>query len=109
MLSGVGDLGRGDEAREAPADHNYVCIIGHCIVPRNVTDRSLRLEARSTENGSGTVAAVHRRRVNLFQFGTYRHVGCSAPATLDLNLILVLSSVWTKTRSRNTLLVHHGR
>ena len=32
-LAGVGDFGRGDEAREAPADHDYVRIVCHRISP----------------------------------------------------------------------------
>ena len=33
-LAGVGDFGRGDEARKAAADHDYISIIGHRKVPR---------------------------------------------------------------------------
>ncbi len=32
-LAGIGNLRRGDQAREAPADHNYVRIACHRIIP----------------------------------------------------------------------------
>ena len=37
-LAGVGDFGRGDEAREAPADHDYVRIVSHRVLPRAFAD-----------------------------------------------------------------------
>src|SRR5712672_822467 len=33
-FAGVGNFGRGDEAGEAPTDHDYVCIISHRVAPR---------------------------------------------------------------------------
>jgi len=33
-FAGVGNFRRGNEAREAPADHDYVCIISHRVAPR---------------------------------------------------------------------------
>ena len=33
-FAGVGNFGRGNEACEAAADHDYVCIIGHRVAPR---------------------------------------------------------------------------
>jgi hypothetical protein len=75
MPAGVGDLGRGDEAGEPPADYNYIRIVGHRALPGGFTDRSPRPEARSTAIG----ACLWPRRigggVNLFQFGTFRHAG----------------------------------
>jgi hypothetical protein len=32
-LAGVGDFGGGDEARQSPADHDHVRIIGHLVSP----------------------------------------------------------------------------
>ncbi len=32
-FAGVGDFGRGDEARQPAADHDYVCIVSHGISP----------------------------------------------------------------------------
>jgi hypothetical protein len=32
-LAGVGDFGRGDEARQPPADHDYVRIDSHRVPP----------------------------------------------------------------------------
>lgn len=39
----------------------------------------------------------------MFQFGTFSAAGCSAPATLNLNLFGAVSAIWTKSRSGNTL------
>jgi hypothetical protein len=32
MPAGVGNLGGGDQARKASADHDHVCIVGHCAL-----------------------------------------------------------------------------
>ena len=37
-LAGVGDFGRGDEAGQPPADHDYVCIACHHVIPRPFAD-----------------------------------------------------------------------
>jgi hypothetical protein len=54
-------------------------------------------------------AVASSRLVNLFHFGTFSAGNCSAPATLEVNLIGGGLRVWTKFRSGNTLanVLHH--
>ena len=83
-LAGVSDFGRGNEPGEASADHNYVRIVSHAVSP----GPGKRIEARGISRGqrlapAGTLDGI----VNLFHFGTFAAAGCSAPATLNLNLI----------------------
>jgi hypothetical protein len=68
-----------------------------------------RIEARSLAGGQRLPAGFCRVLVNLFHFGTFSAADCSAPATLDLNLIGGRLRVWTKFRSGNTLadVLHH--
>ena len=37
-LAGIGDFGRGDQARQPAADHNYVRIVSHCVFPDSPND-----------------------------------------------------------------------
>ena len=106
-FAGVGDFGRRDEAREAPADHDYVRI----LVPSRHSPGSCAIEARAFTAVNGKWRRARPRcatPVNLFQFGTFPGAGCSPPATLNLNLIGAIPAIWTKSRSGNTLAsLHH--
>ena len=85
-LAGVGDFGCGDEAREAAADHDYIRIICHRVIPPALA--RLKPAAFAAVNGKRHVRSGRSQQgfVNLFQFGTFPAAGCSVPATLDLNL-----------------------
>ena len=86
-LAGVGDFGCRDQPRQSAADHDYVCVISHCFLPR----ATCRLKPASFACGQRQMGAClwprrHIGKVAVFQFGTCARAGCSGPATLDLNL-----------------------
>jgi hypothetical protein len=77
MLAGIGDFGRGDEAGEAGADHDYVSLVGHGVTPG-----FLRMEDRRPKRGQRQMALACGRGasfgdINLFQFGTLRRPGAA--------------------------------
>ena len=51
-FAGIGDLGRGDQPRQSAADHDYVCVLSHRVLPRLPFDSRPRHRARSTANGA---------------------------------------------------------
>ncbi len=50
-FAGLSDLGRCDQARQAPADHNYVRIACHCVFPSSHC--RLKPSAFAAVNGKG--------------------------------------------------------
>src|SRR6478609_1977367 len=47
-LAGVGDFGCRDQPREPAADHDYVCVLGHRVLPHPllIQDRAIRCGQR---------------------------------------------------------------
>ena len=101
--AGVGNFGRRDQAREPAADHNDISLIGHRFAPLPST--GLKPAALTAVNGKYRLDGPRGSlpgRLNVPVWDTGGR-GCIPRATLDLNLIGTPSAIWTKPRSRNTL------
>jgi len=105
-MTRVGNFRRGDEAGQSAADHDYVRIIGHRVVPpllRLIRPKCERfgdkliavwIEARGVNRGQRQMVLLcalsvpwrRRNNLRLFQFGTLSAAKCSRQATPNLNL-----------------------